>query len=164
MKTVRAILKTVLIFAVFMIALLAVSIYLILPKDKSIDPKKYASYVNKNLTKLTETAEDAMTSGSTSRTTWPGYLANGHIHYIWPAEDRVIFSLYDDYAPVEGQIHLVYFPDGEYVFPFDGPEWYSVDTDDENVLRWEGGYAGRGWVDVTRMSDCFYLEEAYLPT
>ena len=55
MKTVSAIIKTVVIFSIFMILLLALSVYLLLPK--TLDAQRYASFVNKNSTKLAEIAE-----------------------------------------------------------------------------------------------------------
>lgn len=162
MKSVRAIIKTVLIFAVFMVALLAVSVYLILPK--SINPEKYAAYVNKNLSKLTETAEAALTDESSLSIAQRTLLGKGKIDHVWPKEDRVIFSLDNDYAPMEGEIRLIYFPDGEYEFSYGNYPLQPVNTDDESVLRWEGDSVWKGWVNVTRMSDCFFLEEANLPT
>lgn len=163
MKSVRAIILTVLIFAVFMVALLAVSVYQILPK--TINPEKYAAYVNENLSGLTEIAEVSMTDKSSLSIAQRLLLGKGKIDHVWPKEDRVIFALDNNYAPMEGETRLIYFPDGEYEFSYGDYPLQPVETGDENVLRWEGGDASyRGWINVTRMSDCFFLEEACLPT
>lgn len=37
-------------------------------------------------------------------------------------------------------------------------------TGEENNLRWEGGMGGKGWIDVARLSDRFFLEKAFIPT
>ena len=162
MKPVRAIIKTILIFAGLMIALLAVSVYQILPK--TINPEKYAPYVNKNLSGLTEIAEVSMTDEPSLSIAQRTLLGKGKIDRVWPKEDCVIFSLDNDYAPMEGEIRLIYFPDGEYEFSYGSYPLQSVETGDEDVLRWEGDSVWKGWVNVTRMSDCFFLEEACLPT
>jgi len=163
MKTTSSAIKTILALAIFMILLLALSLYILLPK--TLDPKDYASFVNKNASALAEIAkashaEDFSPSDSERR-----LLSRGKIDYVWPQENRIIFSIDLDYAPMEGYIYLIYQPESEYVFPFNDLEWYPVKTEDSSVLRWEGGYAGgNGYVNVTRLSDCFFLEKAYLPT
>ena len=125
------------------------------------------SIASKHEALLVEIAETALRTGEKPELS-PGAkwtLRKYRIDYVWPNESRVVFSYDSSLGPMEGYLYLVYQPDGEYAFPFDAPEWFAVETGDENSLRWEGGYMGRrGWVDVTRLTDCFYLEEAYLPT
>ncbi len=159
MKTVSAIIKTVVIFSIFMILLLALSVYLLLPK--TLDAQRYASFVNKNSTKLAEIAEASRAEGFSPTTSERILLSRGKIDHVWSQENRVIFSIDHVYAPIEGYVYLVYQPIGGYIFPFDDPEWHPVDTGEESVLRWEGG---NGYVNVTCLTDGFYLEYAYLPT
>ena len=163
MKKFSAVVRTAVIFAIFIVLLLAVSVYLLLPKTLNV--QRYAAFVNRNVPALTEIANHSLTGDLSMNIFERILLSRGKIDHVWQQEDRIIFSIDSHYAPAEGQIQLIYFPDGEYAFPFDDPEWYPVETGDENALRWEGGYAGgNGSVNVTRLTDGFYLEYAYLPT
>lgn len=163
MKTYLAILKTAIAFIIFMILFLAAALFAFVPKH--LDLENYASFVNKNSAALSKIAESALEDDTSFSVIEKFLLERGKIDHVWAQENRVIFSIDQAYAPVEGSIQLIYQPDGEYVFPFDDPEWYEVDTANKNTFRWEGGYAGgNGTVDVIRMNDHFFLEDAYLPT
>lgn len=156
--------KAVLLFA---IGLLLIVVWIVQLGHPFPTAESLSAYVHKHEAFLTRTAEDALSDKTEAPSSllarW--ILYRGNIDHIWPQDDRVIFSTDASNAPIEGHLQLVYLPDGRYTFPFDEPEWHSVETDDENVLRWEGGYmGGRGWVNVTRLSEYFFLEEAYLPT
>lgn len=163
MKKLSAILKAVILFAIFMIVLLALSVYLLLPNTLNV--QRYASFVNKNASALTEIAEASLAEKFAPGIAEHFLLFRGKIDHVWRQENRIVFSIDSSYAPPEGHVYLIYQPGGDYVFPFDDPEWHPVDAGEENILRWEGGYAGgNGYVNVTCLTDCFYLEYAYLPT
>lgn len=163
MKALRSIIKTTLVFGISLIALLGLFLFLLFPKK--LDPENYAAFVRTNAVSLTDIANAALAGHSDPSILQRLLLTRAKVEYIWPKEDRVILALDSAYAPMEGHLHLIYLPDGEYAFHFNSPEWHFVETADEHILRWEGSYmGGRGWVNVTQLSEYFYLEEAYLPT
>lgn len=132
-------------------------------------PEYYAAYVAENEAELIALAEEALLHKDAAKTP-PEIIASPLIEkskfiHVQAEDDYVVFIIDFDYAPVGGRIGLIYRPDGEYEPTVPNPEdWRPVETGDENILRWEGGMADKGWIDVTRLSDCFFLEKAFIPT
>lgn len=128
----------------------------------------YAKYVVRNESILTALAEEALLCGVSAQT--PESIANtpilkkGKIVHIQTLNDSIVFIIDFQYAPMEGRIGVIYDPDGEYDFDLDLSDWQPVQTGNADILRWEGGMGGRGWVEVTRLSDCFFFERAAIPT
>lgn len=124
----------------------------------------YADYVRKYEAELTESARQVLAHGS-APDPLPSCLDKGNIFSILAEDGRVSFAIDFAYAPLEGHLYLCYYPGGDYVFPYDNPEWIAVTTDEKNRLRWERDMLGRvSWVEATRLSDVFFLERAFLPT
>ena len=81
-------------------------------------------------------------------------LGTEHIAEVVPHEQGAAFQIMSDETPAEGYLRLLYLPDGQYAFKTDHPD------EEKNTLRWED--ADGCYVTVTKLTDCFFLEEAHL--
>lgn len=135
---------------------------------KYSSPDYYTEYVAQNEPELIALAEETLLLGNPIKT--PESILNapvldkGKITGIQMQDDSVVFIIDFHYAPMEGRIGLIYSPDGEYDFTLNPSDWHTVPSSTADTLRWEGGMGGRGWVEVTRLSDCFFFEKAAIPT
>ncbi|MGN0803236.1 MAG: hypothetical protein ACI4MF_11635 [Candidatus Faecivicinus sp.] len=122
-----------------------------------------ASYVQAHAPLLTQIAENAMDpekwAGIRDTDEVQAVLAEGKIQIVTGYETCARFSL--PYDNPDGTLAILYLPDDQYVFSFDG-EW-AQESAEGDTQRWVGGTAGQGYVNVTRLAESFYLEEACNP-
>ena len=162
----RAVLTCIIV--VLLIAFGAIGINAI-DHAKYTSAKYYAGFVAENESKLIELADKTLLAADLAKT--PEEILNDPLMdrskfcYVQSVNECVVFIIDYQYAPSGGRIGVIYVPDGVYEPTVRTPEnWHPVETGDENTLRWEGGMGGRGWIDVTRISDNFFFEKASIPT
>lgn len=162
--------RAILLFTavLLLIALCAIGIHAI-DHARYTSPEYYARYVAANEVELIDLAEKALLCKDAAKTPpeiiHSPLIEKSKFTWVQAENDYVVFIVDFRYAPAEGRIGLIYQPDGVYEPTVRTPEnWHPVETGDENTLRWEGGMGGRGWIDVTRISDNFFLEKASIPT
>ena len=135
---------------------------------KYSSPDYYIEYVAQNEPELIALAEELLLPDDPVKA--PESIVNspildkGKITWVQTQGGSVVFLIDFHYAPMEGRIGLIYSPDGEYDFTLNPSDWHTVPGSTADTLRWEGGMGGRGWVEVTRLSDCFFFEKAAIPT
>ena len=123
-----------------------------------------AAFVKNNAPLLTQIAENAMDpekwAGIQDTAEVQSLLKEGNVTAVTGGETCARFELAYDGVP-DGRLAILYFPDGQYRFGYDGG-WTEEETKGD-ARRWVGGLAGQGYVNVRPLSGGFFLEEAYLP-
>lgn len=132
---------------------------------KPTTAERLTSYVTANEKVLIQVAGNAMDEnvnpGIMTSIEVLKILGTEHIAEVVPHEQGAAFQIMSDETPAEGYLRLLYLPDGQYAFKTDHPdEWNPAPAEEKNTLRWED--ADGCYVTVTKLTDCFFLEEAHL--
>lgn len=125
--------------------------------------QRLAAFVQENQAVLIQVAENAMDEnvnpGITTSVEVMKILGKEHISSVTAYEQGAAFNIESGETPAGGYLRILYLPDGQYAFHTDSPEeWKAAAPKEKNTLRWE--HASGSYVNVTRLSDCFFLEEA----
>ena len=149
------------LYLLLMIGMWMVIASVAFPKKSTVDTMK--AFVQKNEPVLIQVAQNAMDEnvnpGIQNSVEVLNLLGEGDISSVFAYEQGAAFAISGKNTPASGHLYLLYLPDGQYSFPYSG-EWEAATADSEGTLRWTCGDA---YVAVTRMADCFFLEEAVLP-
>lgn len=128
------------------------------PKPTTVE--RLTSYVKTNEKVLIQAAENAMDEnvnpGIMNSVEVLKILGTEHIAAVEPYAQGAVFHIIQDSTGDNGYLDIVYLPDGQYAFSREG-DWTAATPDENGTLRWTSGDV---WVSVTRLSDCFFLEES----
>lgn len=113
------------------------------------------------VTQLAEAAsDDSLIEALTATDTVKELLETLHVTSIQPAGSGAAFVIGQDSDPTGQTTRLLYYREGGYVFsPEDPSAWTSAQSSESGTLRWES--AAGGWVEVSRLTDHFFLETAF---
>lgn len=161
--------KSLLQLAVYLVVLIGMWIVigaLFFPKPSQAE--RLSDYVKKHQPLLVQIAENAMDeskhTGIMNTVDVLQLLGEEHIASVEAYKHGAAFAIQSEETPeLPGHLYLIYLPDGQYVFDMEG-EWSAGTPDENGALRWEGGHGPGSYVAVTRLADCFFLEEAHLAT
>lgn len=146
-----------LFYIVLMIGMWAIIGMVAFPKASTAE--RLTEYVEKNEKVLVQVAENAMDEnvnpGIMTSVDVLKILGTEHISTITSAENGAIFTISDEDAPKNTSMQIVYLPDGQYAFTREG-DWTAASPDENGTLRW---VSGNTVVAVSKLSDCFFLEE-----
>ena len=151
------------LYLLLMIGMWMVIASVAFPKKSTVDTMK--AFVQKNEPVLIQVAQNAMDEnvnpGIQNSADVLEILGEGKVGSVSARDQSAVFEITGDRVPEKGHLYLIYLPDGQYAFDLEG-EWSAATTDKNGTLRWEGGQGADSYVAVTRLSDCFFLEEARL--
>ena len=125
------------------------------------------SYVKQNEPLLVQIAENAM-----DETVWEGILTTPEVLEVLDREEiadvqpyaqGAAFVIEEDGQDPHLQRLLIYLPDGQYALTLEG-DWQPATAGSDGTLRWEGGDGPDSYVTATKLSDHFFLQEAYRPS
>ncbi len=161
MKKSNPAVKSMLQLAFYLIALIAIWTViglLAFPKESTLE--QMTKYVQANEPVLVQVAENAMDGeknpGIMNSVDVLEMLGKAHISAVEPYKQGAIFRVTGELAPKDGALSILYLPDGQYVLDREG-NWSSAAPDKNGTLRFE---SGASYVAVTRLTDCFFLEES----
>ena len=148
---------------VLLVGMWSVIGYIAFPKPSV--PQRLTGFVAENESVLVQVAENAMDEtvnpGITTSVEVMKILGEEHIASVTAYEQGAAFNIESDETPAGGCLRILYLPDGQYAFRTDSPEeWKSAALKEANALRWEN--ASGGYVNVTRLTDRFFLEEVLM--
>lgn len=146
---------------VLLVGIWSVIGYIVFPKPSTSE--RLTGFVTDNESVLIQVAENAMDEtvnpGITTSVEVMKILGKEHISSVTAYEQGAAFNIESGETPAGGYLRILYLPDGQYAFHTDSPEeWKAAAPKEKNMLRWE--HASGSYVNVTRLSDCFFLEEA----
>lgn len=148
---------------VLLVGIWSVIGYIAFPKPSTA--QRLTGFVTENESVLIQVAENAMDEtvnpGITTTVEVMKILGKEHIASVAAYQQGAAFHIESDETPSGGYLRILYLPDGQYAFRTDSPgEWKTAALKEKNVLRWE--HASGSYVNVTRLTDRFFLEEALL--
>lgn len=170
-KTAVKSMLTLLCYLLLLIGLWSVIGIVVFPEKTT--ENKYADYVKGNAPMLTQVAENAMNPEQ-----WEGImdvpeikemLENGSVQSVQAYDSGVAFTLPGSIA--DGGLYICYDPSGDAFldasrhiaviaqFP---DEWTQTEST-ETLQRWQGGMMDKGYYNITKLADGFYLVDYYLP-
>jgi len=171
-KTAVKSMLSMLFYLLLLIGIWAVIGIVVFPEKTT--ENKYADYVKNNAPMLTQVAENAMDS-----TRWEGImdvpeirdlLEKGSIRAVHAYDAGVSFVLPSQMP--DGGLYLCYDPSGDAFldasrhiaviaqYPGDWTQTESTQT----LQRWQGGMMDKGYYNISKLADGFYLVDYYLPT
>ena len=153
---------TLLGYVVLLIAMWAVLGRLMFPEQSARERLESLVAENENLLiQLAESAGDPELL-ATLRTTGEvsDLLDECGVYDIRMEGGRVLFDIATESE--DTSLSLVYIADGQYSLALDG-DWQAATVEENGALRWTGGRGADSYVEATRLTDCFFLEEIYLP-
>lgn len=146
-----------LFYIVLMIGMWAIIGMVAFPKTTTVE--RLTEYIVKNEKVLVQVAENAMDEnvnpGIMTSVDVLKILGTEHIAEVIPTENGAIFTINDEKAAKNTTSQIVYLPDGQYAFTREG-DWTAASPDENGTLRW---VSGNTVVAVSKLSDCFFLEE-----